>query len=150
MWFTTGNNTPMHMHSLYGSSSTPPPILFKALIPWPTLPPFLKSLFPFPSFLFYPLLRYFRQSPPTLMQLPPALIWHTTFPLGEGVNEKPIWRGELPKKVGFGQFADLRGGGGLGKKEGGVFLRGGVETLMHTMQSSTVIYKCKNNKPWKN
>ena len=42
---------------------------------------------------------------------------------GGGVNEKPIKRGELPKKGGLGQFADLRGGG-LGKKEGVVFLRG--------------------------
>ena len=34
----------------------------------------------------------------------------------------------------FGQFADLGGGGegGLGKKEGVVFLRG-VDTPMHTM-----------------
>ena len=33
--------------------------------------------------------------------------------------------GRLPKRVGgFGQFPDLRGGG-LGKKEGVVFLRGG-------------------------
>ena len=40
----------------------------------------------------------------------------------------------MPKKGGFGQFADLRGGGGLGKKEGGgVFEEGGVDTLMHTM-----------------
>ena len=40
----------------------------------------------------------------------------------------------MPKEGGIGQFADLRGGGRLGKKEGGVFLRGGgVDTLMHTM-----------------
>ena len=29
------------------------------------------------------------------------------FPLS--LNEKPIQRGELPKKGGLGQFADLRG-----------------------------------------
>ena len=29
----------------------------------------------------------------------------------------------MPKKRGLGQFADLRGGGELGKKEGEVFLR---------------------------
>ena len=32
-----------------------------------------------------------------------------------GVNEKSVYRGELPKKGGFGQFANLRGGG-LGEK----------------------------------
>ena len=37
-------------------------------------PPFLKSLCPLPSFLFYLLLRCFRQFPPTLTQIPPALI----------------------------------------------------------------------------
>ena len=39
----------------------------------------------------------------------------------------------MSKKGGLGQFefADLRGGG-LGKKEGVVFLRG-VDTLIHTM-----------------
>ena len=36
------------------------------------LPPFLKSLFPLPSFLFHPLLRYFRQfHPPSLNPLLP-------------------------------------------------------------------------------
>ena len=43
----------------------PVPPLFKAPTPWPSLPPpFLKSLFPLLSFLFRPLLRYFRQFPP--------------------------------------------------------------------------------------
>ena len=45
--------------------------------------------------------------------------------------------GGLPKKGGggLGQFVDLRGGG-LGKKEGVVFLRGGgVDTPMPTMYS---------------
>ena len=37
----------------------------------------------------------------------------------------------MPKKWGLGQFADLRG---LGKKAGVVFLRGGVDTPMHTMK----------------
>ena len=46
------------------------------------------------------------------------------------VNEKSIYRGELPKKGGFGQFANLRGGG-LGEKEGVVFLTR-VDTPMHT------------------
>ena len=45
----------------------------------------------------------------------------------EGFHEKPKYRGGLPKTEGLGgQFADLRVGGGLGKKEGVgvVFLRG--------------------------
>ena len=40
--------------------------------PWPSLPPpsFFKSLFPLPSFLFQPLLRYFRQFlPPSRVRL---------------------------------------------------------------------------------
>ena len=32
-------------------------------------PPLLKTLFPLPSFLFHPLLRYFRQFPPTFLHL---------------------------------------------------------------------------------
>ena len=35
-------------------------------VPAPNLSPFLKYLFLLLSFLFYPVLRYFRQSPPTL------------------------------------------------------------------------------------
>ena len=38
----------------------------------------------------------------------------------------------MPKKEGLEQFADS-GGGGLGKKEGVVVLRGAVNTPMHTM-----------------
>ena len=36
--------------------------------------------------------------------------------------------------MGLGQFADLRGGGGLARKRGVVFLMGGggVDTSMHT------------------
>ena len=41
-----------------------PPPFFQAPTPWPSIPPFLKSLFPLSSFLFHPVLRYFRQSPP--------------------------------------------------------------------------------------
>ena len=44
--------------------------------------------------------------------------WKIPF-LGWGVHEKPIYRRELPKKRGLGQFAELRGGGGgLTKKRG--------------------------------
>ena len=50
--------------------------------------------------------------------------------------EKPIYREEFAKKKGLWQFADLRGAG-LGKKEeGGVFEGWGVDTPMHTMQST--------------
>ena len=49
--------------------------------------------------------------------------------------EKSIYRGKLPKEGGaLGQFPDL--GGGLGKREGGVFFGGGVYTPMHTMEST--------------
>ena len=52
------------------------------------------------------------------------------------MSQKTNIEGGLPKKGGFGQFADLRGG--LGKKErgGGVFEEG-VDTLMHTMSLSS-------------
>ena len=57
---------------------------------------------------------------------------------GGGVNnpKKTNIEGESPKKGrGLRQFVDLRGeGGGLGKKEGVVFLRGEVDTIMHTMK----------------
>ena len=44
----------------------------------------------------------------------------------------------MPKKGGLDSFADLRRGGGLGKKErGGVFEeRRGVDILMHTMETT--------------
>ena len=46
---------------------------------------------------------------------------------------KNQYRGRgLPKKGGLGQFADSRGGGG-GKKERGMFLRGSGDTPVHTM-----------------
>ena len=42
------------------------------------------------------------------------------------IHEKPIYRGELPKKVGLGQFSDLSGG--LAKKSTvGVFQGRGVD-----------------------
>ena len=62
-----------------------PPFLRHQLLD-PAGAPFLKSLFPLPSFLFHPLLRYFRQFPlpscnsllplsnqPTLFGLPPSI-----------------------------------------------------------------------------
>ena len=42
----------------------------------------------------------------------------------------------LKRGGGLGQFADLKGGGGLARKRGVVFLkggRGGVDTPMHNM-----------------
>ena len=56
-----------------------------------------------------------------------GVYWKIRF-LG-GVHEKPIYRGELPKMGGLGQFANLREE--LGEKEGVVFIRkggGGVIT----------------------
>ena len=50
-----------------------------------------------------------------------------------GVHKKPIYRRELPKKGGLGQFVESKGG--LDKKEGVVFLRGGVDKPMHTMDA---------------
>ena len=38
------------------------------------------------------------------------------------VHEKPIYRGELPKKEGLGEFTDLSGG--AWQKRGGGVLRG--------------------------
>ena len=57
---------------------------------------------------------------------------------GGGRTRKTDIEGELPKKEELGQFANLRGGGGgLGKKEGVVFLRG-VDTAIHTMCSEEI------------
>ena len=39
---------------------------------------------------------------------------------------KNQYRGGLPKKGGLRQFADLGGGGGLGKKERGGVFEGGL------------------------
>ena len=44
-------------------------------------------------------------------------------PIFRGGSWKAMYRGKLPEKGGVGQFANLRGG--VGKKEGVVFLRGG-------------------------
>ena len=52
---------------------------------------------------------------------------------GERVHEKPIWRGNLPKNGGLGQFADLRGG--VGKKRKGCFWGGVFIPPMQTMSS---------------
>ena len=41
-----------------------------------------------------------------------------------GVHEKPIYRGELPKKGGLGQLANLRGA--WQKRGDGIFEDGGV------------------------
>ena len=54
--------------------------------------------------------------------------WKIQFLGGRGVLEKAIYRGELPKKA----WAACRFKGGLAKKMGVVFLRGG-ETPTHTM-----------------
>ena len=57
------------LHSLKGDSI--PPFLRHPPLD-AACPPFLKSLFPLPSFLFYPILRYFRQfSPPSCNLLLP-------------------------------------------------------------------------------
>ena len=51
--------------------------------------------------------------------------------LGGQVHKKAIYRGNCLKRGMPGQFEDLRG---VCKKEGVVFLRGGVfNSLMHTM-----------------
>ena len=51
-----------------------------------------------------------------------------------GISQKTDKEEGLPKKGGFGQFADLRGEGGrLVKKEGVVFFEGGGDTPIHTM-----------------
>ena len=55
----------------------------------PPNPPFFKSLFPLPSFLFYPLLRYFRQSPPHLHATPsyPNLIYQPSLHTMNGFKQ---------------------------------------------------------------
>ena len=49
-------------------------VLFKAPTTWTPCTPFLKSLCSLPSVLFHPLLRYFRQSHPTLTKISLAII----------------------------------------------------------------------------
>ena len=41
--------------------------------------------------------------------------------------------GGLPKMEGLGWFADFKGGGGLARKSRVLFLKGEVDTPMHTM-----------------
>ena len=55
-----------------GVPAPPHPLLRHPPLDPACLPPFENLCFPSPSFLFYPLLRYFGQFP--LMQPPPALI----------------------------------------------------------------------------
>ena len=54
------------------------------------------------------------------------------------VNEKPMYRGELPKKDGLGQFVDLRSC--LTKKKRWCFWRV-VDTTMHTMKLDALLHK---------
>ena len=58
-----------------------------------------------------------------------------------GGSGKKQYRGGNCLKGGLGHFADLRGrgGGGLARKRGG-FLRGGVDTPMHTMKWAGITY----------
>ena len=55
-----------------------------------------------------------------------------------GAANKPIYRGELPKKGALGQFADLKGVG-LPKKRGWCFWVGG-DTPMQTMPRPQLIF----------
>ena len=48
--------------------------------------------------------------------------WKIQLSEGGGVHEKPIQRGELPKRGGLGQFVDLRG---AWQERGGGVLEGG-------------------------
>ena len=60
LWFPhLQRQIPLH----YIAHKGVPVPLFKAPTPWLSLPPFLKFLFSLPTFLFHPLLRYFRQFP---------------------------------------------------------------------------------------
>ena len=63
--------------------------------------------------------------------------WKIQF-LGDVFHEKPIYRGELSKKRGLGQFAALRGGR-AGKKEGGRCFWEGFDAPMHTMYSFSTL-----------
>ena len=68
-----------------------PAPLFKASTLWPSLPPplFLKSLFLHSSFLFHPLLRYFRQSShPHIIKPPPSLIQPTNLPWFRQISKR--------------------------------------------------------------
>ena len=56
-----------------------------------------------------------------------------------GSSQKINIEGGLLKKGGLGQFANLKGGGGLTRKRGGGafegWMKGVVDTPMHTMTS---------------
>ena len=65
--------------------------LFKAPTPWLSFSPFLKSLFTLLSFLFHPLLRYFKQSPPTLTQPPTALIRPTNLSWFKQISKEQFY-----------------------------------------------------------
>ena len=70
-------------------------------------------------------------------------------------REKPIQRKGLPKKRGLGQFVNLRGG--LGKKEGVVFLRGlmpqctlwSISHVLRVLKPFVQFKKCGKH-PWRN
>ena len=69
-------------------------VVTKGLKNWSWLslspPPLLKSLCPVPSFLFHSLFRYsIKTVPPTLTQIPPALIWPTNLPWFEQISK--VW-----------------------------------------------------------
>ena len=62
-----------------------------------------------------------------------------------GGHEKPIYREDRLKRGGLEQFANkFKGGGGLARIKGMVFLKGGrVDTPMHNMQMTV-----KNSFAW--
>ena len=47
---------------------------------------------------------------------------------------KNQYRVGIAEKEGLGQFVDLRGGWGLGKKDGGGIFEGGIDTPIRTMK----------------
>ena len=57
--------------------------------------PLFKIFFPVPSILFYPFLRYFIQSPPTLTQSPPTLIQHINLPYTQLTNLSKCKKGDF-------------------------------------------------------
>ena len=65
--------------------------LFKTPTPWPSLSPFLKSLFLLPSFLFHPLLRYFRQFPPPSRN-PLCLLQPTNLPWLKQISKRLFYQ----------------------------------------------------------
>ena len=65
------------LYKLIFRKGVPPSLILRHPPLDPACTPFLKSLFPFPSFLFHPLFKVFQTVPPTLTQSPTALIRHT-------------------------------------------------------------------------